>query len=47
MVTTLAGNEDLAKFSVQSWNGRLHKPYCYRYANGVPLREGEDALRVN
>ena len=29
------------------WNGKKRKTRRYRFANGVPIRDGEDALRVN
>ena len=29
------------------WNGRFHEVKRYRYASALPLRAGEDALRVN
>ncbi len=29
------------------WNGRFIECYHYRFANGLPLRDGEDALVVN
>jgi hypothetical protein len=46
----LAGVEaagDLQQFTIRRWNGRFHTVHTYRYANTVPLREGEDALWVN
>jgi hypothetical protein len=38
---------DLQRFTVCHWNGRFRTISTYRYANDVPLREGEDALWVN
>lgn len=29
------------------WNGRFHEVHTYRYVNSVPIRAGEDALKVN
>ena len=29
------------------WTGKTHHRYRYRYTNHVPLRDGNDALRVN
>lgn len=29
------------------WTGKVEETYTYRYLNGVPLRDGEDALLVN
>ena len=38
---------DLPQVTIRRWNGRFRTVYTYRYANDVPLREGEDALWVN
>jgi hypothetical protein len=38
---------DLQHCTIRRWNGRFHEVHSYRYANDVPLREGEDALWVN
>ncbi|MGH8057722.1 MAG: ISNCY family transposase, partial [Candidatus Entotheonellia bacterium] len=38
---------DLQQFTVRYWNGRFRTVHTYRYANEVPLREGEDTLWVN
>jgi hypothetical protein len=46
-IATLEDGGDLSQFSVRRWNGRFHEVYTYRYANEVPLRDGEDALLVN
>jgi hypothetical protein len=43
----LAAAGELQQFSIRRWNGRFHELYIYRYANDVPLRDGEDALLVN
>lgn len=32
---------------VRKWNGRHHEVWRYRWAEQLPLRAGEDALRVN
>ena len=29
------------------WTGREHRIYDYQFTNGVPLRDGKDALEVN
>lgn len=29
------------------WTGKIEATWTYRYLNGVPLRDGEDALWVN
>ena len=34
-------------FSKTVWNGRFHEVWTYHYANGLPLRDGDDALLVN
>ena len=39
--------EDLHEFAVTKWTGSKHLTYTYQYANGVPLKDGEDALLVN
>jgi hypothetical protein len=33
--------------TVRKWNGQHGELWTYRFCNGVPLRAGEDALRVN
>lgn len=33
--------------SERVWNGRFYEHHSYRFANGVPLRAGADALLVN
>jgi len=38
---------DLHEFAVTKWTGSKHLTYTYQYANGVPLKDGEDALLVN
>ncbi len=30
-----------------AWNGRFHEVWSYRYVNSLPIRTGEDALKVN
>ena len=39
--------EDLHEFSLTKWTGTEHLKLTYLYANGVPLKDGEDALLVN
>jgi len=39
--------EDLHEFAVTKWTGSKYLTYTYQYANGVPLKDGEDALLVN
>ena len=43
----LAAGDDLDHFTLRQWNGRFYEIITYRYINDVPLRGGEDALRVN
>ena len=33
--------------TVRRWNGRHYEQWMYRWAEALPLRRGEDALRVN
>jgi len=37
----------LPTVTTQRWTGKIAETHCYRYLNGVPLRDGEDALQVN
>ena len=41
--------EDIALPTVTTkrWSGKIEQTYTYRYLNGVPLRDGADALLVN
>lgn len=39
--------EDIGTLKVSSWEGTRHVVDSYRFLNGVPLRDGEDALEVN
>jgi hypothetical protein len=39
--------QDVASLSKTRWNGRFHEVWRYRYADGLPLRESDDALLVN
>jgi len=39
--------EDLHEFSLKVWTGKEQHTYTYRYANQVPLKDGEKALQVN
>ena len=45
----LLGGVDGAVSALQTrtWNGRFHEVTHYRYAAALPLRAGDDALRVN
>ena len=46
-IDALATSESLSQLSVHRRNKRFVEVFTYRYANGVPLRAGEDALLVN
>lgn len=46
-VDSLAASGSLAQVSVHRPNKRFVEVFTYRYASGVPLRAGEDALLVN
>jgi hypothetical protein len=37
----------LQQFASRRWHGRFRTVHTYRYATDIPLREGEEALRVN
>jgi Transposase DDE domain len=37
----------LPTVTTKRWTGKVKETYTYRYLNGVPLREGDDALLVN
>ena len=39
--------DDLHEKTLRHWTGKKHQLYRYRYRNDVPLRDGDDALRVN
>ena len=38
---------DLPTVIVKRWTGKVDETWTYRYLNGVPLKDGEDALLVN
>lgn len=40
-------DEGVSFLQKRVWNGRFHEITHYRYASSLPLRSGEDALRVN
>ncbi len=46
-VEQLEKGGDLNTKTVRRWNGRFYETYIYKYANDVPLRDGDDALDVN
>ena len=39
--------EDLHEQVIKRWTGKERLFFRYRFANDVPLKDGEDALRVN
>jgi len=39
--------QDLNELIIKRWTGKERLFYRYRFANGVPLKEGKDALLVN
>jgi hypothetical protein len=39
--------QDLHEQVVKRWTGKEHVYYRYRFANEVPIKDGENALRVN
>ncbi len=38
---------DLPIVTTKRWTGKVEETYTYRYLNGVPLRDSDDALLVN
>ena len=38
---------DIKKISRRQWNGQFHELHTYRYADNLPLKQGNDALSVN
>jgi hypothetical protein len=46
-VELLEEGVDRHTVTVTQWNGKMREAYTYRYANDVPLRDGDDAIRVN
>jgi hypothetical protein len=38
---------DLPTVTTKRWTGKVEETYTYRYLNGVPLRDSNDALSVN
>jgi hypothetical protein len=37
----------LPRVTMKRWSGKVEETYIYRYLNGVPLKDGDDALLVN
>ena len=46
-VAELEQANDITIISRRQWNGKFHELHTYRYANNVPLKQGDDALSVN
>jgi hypothetical protein len=46
-VDSLQATEDIKTKETYSRRGNKHTTYRYRFVNGVPLRDGNDALNVN
>lgn len=46
-IETLEEGNDLNHLVVTRWNGRFREIYNYKYANNVPIKDGEDVLSVN
>lgn len=40
-------DDAVTSLQTRAWNGRFHEITRYRYASSLPLRSGDDALRVN
>ena len=38
---------DLPTLTTKRWTGKVEETYTYRYLNGVPLKDGDEALLVN
>ncbi len=38
---------ELPTITTKKWTGKVEKTYTYRYLNGVPLKDSDDALLVN
>ena len=39
--------QDLNELVIKRWNGKQRLSYRYRFANGVPIKDGADALEIN
>ena len=44
---TLEQTGEVTAFSSRKWNGRFHELHTCRYANNLPIKQGDDALSVN
>ncbi|BAI89956.1 putative transposase, fragment [Arthrospira platensis NIES-39] len=38
---------ELPTLTTKKWTGKVEKTYTYRYLNGVPLKDSDEALLVN
>lgn len=46
-VAYLEQTEDINRHQLRYFNGKEWEEHSYRYLNAIPLRDGEDALKVN
>jgi len=46
-VAELEKKDGITLISQRKWNGKFHELYTYRYANNLPLKQGDDAPSVN
>ncbi len=43
----LEKKDGITIISRRKWNGKFHELHTYRYANNLPIKQGDDALSVN
>lgn len=46
-LTELEKKDGITIISQRKWNGTFHELHTYRYANNLPIKQGNDALSVN
>ena len=46
-VAELEQEDGVTVISQRKWNGQFHELHTYRYANNLPIKQGDDALSVN
>lgn len=46
-VAELEQTDGISIISLGKWNGQFHELHTYRYADNLPLKQGDDALAVN
>lgn len=46
-VAELEKKDGITLISQRKWNGKFHELYTYRYANNLPLKQGDDAPSVS